>query len=118
MKKFISLAIILFGISIVFSSCQKEDEVEIDPGNLAVINNSESTFSIFIKNVDKESSEMMAGKVVAFGNVDIPLELGYTYEVIAIEDNPQGEPNTYNRTVLVQPHVEMTWSLPNKMIRN
>ncbi|MBN1340596.1 MAG: hypothetical protein JXA03_14805 [Bacteroidales bacterium] len=120
MKKISNPFILLyiFTLSLIMFSCQKEVEVEIDPGYLSVKNNSEITYDIFIRNTDKNSSEFLAGKVTGYGSADIPLEYGYTYEIRAVEDNPQGEPDTHNRTLLVKPHIELKWSLPNKQIRN
>jgi len=118
MKRLFFLISIGLLIPLVFASCQKEVDVEIEPGYILISNQTDVIYSILIRNIDKQMSEQQAGKVLPFAQVEIPLEYGYTYELKAVEENAPGNPNTYNRTILVKPHVDMHWSLPNKFGMN
>ncbi|MCD4734613.1 MAG: hypothetical protein K8R53_01095 [Bacteroidales bacterium] len=113
MKKLISLLSLVFIVTILTTSCSKENEVVIEPGYLNVTNNSDMVFSVYIENVENGQELTYVGKVNEFGKLDIQLEMGYTYEVTAIED-VQGEPNTLSKRFLVYPHKSLTWTIPSK----
>lgn len=114
MKNLLILFIAVLSAVIVLSSCQKEEEVIIEPSTLQVQNNSESPFDIYIRNIDKNTVEIYAGNVEGNASLTIPLELGYTYEAKAIEDVSQGEPSTISKSFLVNPHVKLRWNIPFK----
>ena len=107
---------VLFIALILFSSCSFEDEIILEPGNLVIFNNSDLQFELTIKNIDNEDQIVVSESILKSNSQEsIPLEKGYAYEAIAIENNPEkSDPTVFTKTFLIDAHQDIEWCIPSK----
>ena len=107
---------VLFIALILFSSCSFEDEIILEPGNLVIFNNSDLQFELTIKNIDNEDQTVVSESILKSNSQEsIPLEKGYAYEAIAIENNPEkSDPTVFTKILLIDAHQDIEWCIPSK----
>ncbi len=112
----IFLSIVLFSSLITITSCSFEDDIVLEPGNLVVYNNSDLQFELTIKNIDNEDQTVVSESILKSNSQEsIPLEKGYAYEAIAIENNPEkSDPTVFTKTFLIDAHQDIEWCIPSK----
>ncbi|MCD4682145.1 MAG: hypothetical protein K8R86_02575 [Bacteroidales bacterium] len=112
----IILSIVLFSSLATITSCSFEDEIVIEPGNLVIYNNSDLQFELTIKNIDNEDQTVVSESILKSNSQEsIPLEKGYAYEAIAIENNPEkSDPTVFTKTFLIDAHQDTEWCIPSK----
>lgn len=112
--KLIKLGTILISILMLFSACSFEDEINLDPGTFIVYNNSNSSYNLSIENTNlKGESEIIEKTVEANSSLNIPLDKGYHYEVIAMEVfGGQPELSIYSTTITIEAHKDSEWQIP------
>ncbi len=112
--KLAKLGIILISFLTLFSACSFEDEIQLDPGKLIVYNNSNSSFNLSIENSNLQGqSEIIELTVDANTSLNIPLDKGYNYEVIAMEVfGGQPELSIYSTSITIEAHKDSEWHIP------
>ncbi len=112
--KLTKLAIILIGFLTFFSACSFEDEIELDPGKFIVYNNSNSSFDLVIENMNLEGqTDLIELTIDNNTSMNIPLDIGYNYEVKAMEVNPgQTELKMYSTIITIEAHKDSEWHIP------
>jgi|GEM_PF-5276243 len=115
MKKKTTFYFLLVIISAFLVSCNKNDEVYIEPGYLVIDNSSGQEFDLYLDNLDHpEKSIGYAGSVQANTRVILRPEIGYTYQVKAEENNPSGGiPEVLIEVFTITPYQQETWSIPD-----
>ncbi|MBN3034922.1 MAG: hypothetical protein JW861_05000 [Bacteroidales bacterium] len=100
-------------ILIFIGACQVEEEVYIEPGQVEVNNVSNLNFEIYVTDLDRAPGiEVYKGIIHENQQILLELELGYSFRIKAL--NPESpDPQVYEKTFLINPHVELSWSIPN-----
>lgn len=112
--KLVKLSIILISFLALFSACSFEDEIQLDPGQFIVYNNSNSSYDLTIENVNLQGQTEIIQKTIEANTAEnIPLDKGYMFDVKATEvAGGQSTLSVYSTTITVEAHNDVEWHIP------
>jgi hypothetical protein len=115
MKKKTAFYLLPVIAGIFLMSCNKNDEVFIEPGYLVIENSSGQVFDLYLDNLDEpEKSIGYAGSVQANTRITLRPEIGYTYQVKAEENDPSGGiPEVLIEVFTITPYQQEVWNIPD-----